>query len=75
MRQVLLYSGESGFWVAECPSLPGCVSQGDTKETAIRNIREAIEGYVPALGQHGSHIKPAFRLTSFALCSNASKIR
>ena len=35
MRQVLIYPGESGFWVAECPSLPGCVSQGETKEAAI----------------------------------------
>lgn len=29
MRQVLIYRGEDGFWVAECPSLPGCVSQGE----------------------------------------------
>ena len=49
MLQVVIYPGESGFWVAECPSLPGCISQGDTKESAIRNIREAIEEYVLAL--------------------------
>lgn len=49
MRQVILYPGEDGFWVAECPSLPGCVSQGETKEQAIANIREAIEGYIAAL--------------------------
>ncbi len=49
MRQVILYPGEDGYWVAECPSLPGCVSQGKTKEEAIANIREAIEGYVAAL--------------------------
>jgi predicted RNase H-like HicB family nuclease len=49
MRQVLIYPGESGFWVAECPSLPGCVSQGETKESAIQNIRESIEAYVLAL--------------------------
>ena len=49
MRQVIIYPGESSFWVAECPSLPGCISQGDTKESAIRNIREAIEEYVLAL--------------------------
>ena len=49
MRQVILYPGEDGFWVAECPSLPGCISQGETREKAISNIREAIEGYILAL--------------------------
>lgn len=49
MRQVILYPGEDGFWVAECPSLPGCVSQGESREQAIVNIREAIEGYILAL--------------------------
>jgi predicted RNase H-like HicB family nuclease len=49
MRQVVIYRGEDGYWVAECPSLPGCVSQGQTKEEAITNIREAIQGYVAAL--------------------------
>ncbi len=49
MRQVLLFPGEDGFWVAECPSLPGCVSQGTTKEEAISNIKEAIQGYIQAL--------------------------
>jgi predicted RNase H-like HicB family nuclease len=58
MRQVILYPGESGFWVAECPSLPGCVSQGDTKESAIKNIREAIEGYVLALEEDGLEVPP-----------------
>ncbi|MDX2227681.1 MAG: type II toxin-antitoxin system HicB family antitoxin [Verrucomicrobiae bacterium] len=49
MRQAIIYPGEDGFWVAECPSLPGCVSQGETRDQAIVNIREAIEGYVLAL--------------------------
>ena len=49
MRQVIVYPGEDGFWVAECPSLPGCVSQGESREQAISNIREAIEGYILAL--------------------------
>jgi predicted RNase H-like HicB family nuclease len=42
MRQVIIYPGEDGYWVAKCPSLPGCISQGRTKEEAIQNIREAI---------------------------------
>ncbi len=49
MRQVILYPGEDGYWVAECPSLPGCISQGKTKEEAILNIKEAIRAYVAAL--------------------------
>ena len=49
MRQVVMYPGEDGYWVVECPSLPGCLSQGKTKEEAITNIREAIHGYVEAL--------------------------
>lgn len=49
MRQVIIFSGEDGYWVAECPSLPGCISQGKTKEEAIKNIREAIEGYIETL--------------------------
>jgi predicted RNase H-like HicB family nuclease len=49
MRQIILYPGEDDFWVAECPSLPGCISQGRTREEAILNIREAIQGYIAAL--------------------------
>ena len=33
---------EDGVWIAECPSIPGCVSQGQTREEAVANIREAI---------------------------------
>lgn len=42
MRQVIIYPGEDGYWVAECPSLPGCVSQGATEAQALENIKEAI---------------------------------
>jgi len=40
---VTLEQGEDGYIVAECPSLPGCVSQGKTEEEALVNIKEAIE--------------------------------
>ena len=33
---------EDGIWIVECPAIPGCVSQGDTKEEALANLREAI---------------------------------
>jgi len=49
MRQVIVYPGEDGYWVVECPSLPGCITQGSTKEEAVANIKEAIRGYVAAL--------------------------
>lgn len=53
MRQVILYPGEDGYWVAECPSLPGCNTQGQTKEEAIINIKEAIELYIEVLEEDG----------------------
>ena len=49
MRQVMVYPGEDGWWVAECPSLPGCITQGRTKEEAIENVKEAIRAYITAL--------------------------
>ncbi|MBI5822524.1 MAG: type II toxin-antitoxin system HicB family antitoxin [Chloroflexi bacterium] len=49
MRQVIIYSGEDGYFIAECPSLPGCISQAKTKEEAVVNISEAIQGYIAAL--------------------------
>ncbi len=53
MRQVLIYPGEDGFWIAECPSLPGCISQGKTKEEAISNIRKAIQLFIETLEEDG----------------------
>lgn len=49
MRQELLYPGEDSYWVAEVPSLPGCISQGKTREEAIENIKEAITLYIEGL--------------------------
>ena len=53
MRGVVIYRGEDGFWVVECPSLPGCISQGATKAEAINNIREAIAGWIETARAHG----------------------
>ena len=53
MRQVLVYPGEDGYYVVECPSLPGCLSQGHTKEEALVNIKEAIQVYTEALQDQG----------------------
>ena len=53
MRQVVISPGQDGYWVAQCPSLPGCISQGPTREQAVQNIKEAIEGYIAALDEDG----------------------
>jgi len=53
MRKVILYPGEDGYIVAECPSLPGCISQGKTRTQALENIREAISLYIKTLVEDG----------------------
>ena len=58
MRQIVLNTGEDGYWVAECPSLPGCISQGKTKGETITNIKEAIQGYIAALRADGLPVPP-----------------
>lgn len=40
---------DEGGYVVHCPALPGCYSQGDTRDEAIENIREAIEAYLESL--------------------------
>lgn len=49
---------EDGKFVASCPTLPGCLSQGDTRDEARRNIADAIEGYLESLAKHGDPIPP-----------------
>jgi predicted RNase H-like HicB family nuclease len=58
MRQTLIYRGEDDYWIAECPSLPGCISQGRTREEAIENIREAIVLYIEALEEDNLPVPP-----------------
>jgi predicted RNase H-like HicB family nuclease len=58
MRQVIIYPGEDGYWVAECLSLPGCISQGATREEAVANIKEAITAYIEALEQDALPVPP-----------------
>ena len=53
MRQVVIYPGEDGYWVAQCPSLPGCVSQGETRQDAIVNNKDAIEQRIAVLEENG----------------------
>jgi predicted RNase H-like HicB family nuclease len=57
--RVYLEPDEDGVFVATCPSLPGCVSQGRTRAEATENIREAIEGYLKSLRKHGDPVPPS----------------
>lgn len=53
---MVIYPGEDGWWVVECPSLPGCVSQGRSKEEAAANIREAIDLYIDVLKERNESV-------------------
>jgi len=56
---VTLARDEDDFIVASCPALPGCHSQGRSREEAIANIREAIRGYIASMRKHGERIPAA----------------
>lgn len=57
MRQVILIPDlEEGGYTVEVPSLPGCISQGDTIDEAIENIKEAIELYIEVLVEDGQPV-------------------
>ncbi|WP_435011455.1 type II toxin-antitoxin system HicB family antitoxin [Tundrisphaera lichenicola] len=50
---VTLDRDEDGWWVVECPSIPGCISQGKTKDEALENIKEAIQGCIEVRAELG----------------------
>ena len=51
--EVFLESAEEGGYTVTCPALPGCISEGDTREEALCNIKDAISGYLAVLKKHG----------------------
>lgn len=51
-KVVLTKDAETGWFVAEVPSLPGCISQGKTRALALKNIKDAIKGYLVSLRNH-----------------------
>ena len=57
--RVVIEQDEDGEFVAECPSLPGCISQGPTREEALDNIRDAMRGYLESLRKHNDPIPPS----------------
>jgi len=56
--RVSIEQDEDGIFIASCPTLPGCVSQGTTRDEAVVNIQEAINGYLASLEKHGDPIPP-----------------
>jgi predicted RNase H-like HicB family nuclease len=56
--RILIEQDEDGVFVVEVPSLPGCISQGRTREEAIENAREAIAAYLESLAAHDEPIPP-----------------
>ena len=57
--RVLIEQDQDGVFVAEVPSLPGCISQGATRSEALANAREAIAGFVESLEAHGDPVPPS----------------
>ena len=56
--RILIEQDEEGIFVAECPTLPGCISQGKTRTEALENIKDAIKGYLESLKKHNEPIPP-----------------
>jgi len=56
--RVLIEQDEDGAYVAEVPSLPGCITQGATRDEALSNVREAIGAYLASLEEHGEPVPP-----------------
>ena len=56
--RVVIEQDEDGKFIASCPTLPGCRSQGDTRDEAKHNIADAIKGYLESLKKHGDPIPP-----------------
>ena len=57
--RVLVEADEDGMFVAQVPALPGCISQGKTRSEALQNAKEAIEGYLASLAEHGDPVPPS----------------
>ena len=57
--RVIVEEDEDGIFVAECPTLPGCISQGKTRKETLANIKDAIKGYIQSLKKHNEPIPPS----------------
>jgi len=59
--RVLIEEDEDGIFIVECPSLPGCISQGRSRKEALENIQDAIKGYLESLKKHNEAIPPSIQ--------------
>ncbi len=59
--RIVIEQDEDGVFVAECPSLPGCISQGKTRSEALANIKDAIAGYLESPKKHNEPIPPSIQ--------------
>lgn len=66
--RAIIEQDEDGMYVAEVPSLPGCISQGQTREEAVANIKEAIAAYLESLKAHSEPVPPAI-FSGSSICS------
>ena len=57
--RVIIEEDEDGVFVAECPTLPGCISQGKTRKESLSNVRDAIKGYLQSLKKHNEPVPPS----------------
>ncbi len=57
--RLIIEQDEDGVFIAECPTLPGCISEGKTRNEAVENIKDAIKGYIISLKKHNEPIPPS----------------
>jgi len=57
--RIIIAQDEDKMFIAECPTLPGCISQGKSRIEAIKNIKDAIKGYIKSLEKHNEPIPPS----------------
>lgn len=62
---VYLEPAEEGGYIVSAPALPGCVTQGDTKEEALAMVQDAIRGYILSLGKHGESLPTGYEAGEF----------
>ncbi len=57
--RIQIEQDETGMFVVECPTLPGCISQGKTRAEALENIKDAIKGYIESLKMENEPVPPS----------------
>ncbi len=72
---VILNAGQDGYIVAECPVIPGCISQGRTRKEALRNVREAIELCLESRADEGWELAPRYDFARVKIAAASRKVR